>query len=97
MASRMLCSGLMTRRLTAIMAPNVKPSAEASSTSCNTSERRAAECWLEVWSLAASRAASATLTALLRRPTVIGVHWFAVNSGFPPAISVVSRRSRKAR
>jgi hypothetical protein len=69
----------MTRRVTAIIAPKVEAIAAASSTSCSISERSAAECWTAVWSLAASSAVSATLTALLRRPTVTGVHWFAVN------------------
>ena len=50
MASRMLCSGLMTRRVTIIIAPNASARAAASSASCITSERRAAEyCMLGVF------------------------------------------------
>ena len=97
MASRMLCSGLITRRLTAIMAPKVSASAPVSSTSCVISERRLDEYCIALWSRAASSEASATPTAALRRPTVIGLHWFAVSSGFSPAIIAFSRRSRRSR
>src|SRR3979411_2126099 len=56
MASRIFCSGPMTRRLTAIMAPKVKASAEASSVSCKESERWAAEWRVEECSRARSDA-----------------------------------------
>ena len=65
--------------------------APSSSTSCTISERSAAAYCASVWSLAASSAASATSTAAASRPTVSGVHWFAVISGFSPAMQRVEQ------
>src|SRR6185369_3162756 len=73
---------VMTRRATIIWAPRASASAPSSSTSSVTKERSAVSCSHAARSFAASRAPSATATAAARRPTVTGVHWFAVSSGF---------------